>query len=106
MFQTHFFSNGIDGKRITINSIECDEESRGLPKDDVCLMTRIDGGPPIRFPIDGTTGLNSGDKVETRKSWVGDFDGAGATVKHKLDNSAGLFGAVDYHLAAGLLTQS
>ena len=51
-------------KKMVINSITC-KHSTNLPgDDDVFLLAQVDGGPPIRYPINGTLQMNDKDKVD------------------------------------------
>jgi len=50
-------------KKITINSIHCTHRTNISNGNDVFLMVQSDGGPPIRYAIDGTWTMSDDDYV-------------------------------------------
>ena len=50
-------------KKLTINSIECKDTTNISNGNDVFFMVQLDGGAPIRYPVDGTWTMDDDDKV-------------------------------------------
>ncbi len=50
-------------KKLTINSVICKDKTNGPGKDDVFFMVQLDGGPPIRYPVDGTWPMEDDDQI-------------------------------------------
>ena len=51
-------------RKLTINKVTCTHKTNGPGQDDVFFMTQVDGGPPLRYPIDGTFEMDNGDEVQ------------------------------------------
>ena len=50
-------------KKITINSIHCVKRTNISNGNDVFFMVQSDGGPPVRYPVDGTWTMNDDDTI-------------------------------------------